>query len=446
MTQIISASYDPRVSGLPGNVGEIIQVAGGATAWVKSGTGVTDWDPFPGGAATTGLISGGTSGTSLAAAIAVANAAGGGYTIQLGKGTYRLTAQQVISALGITIVGNGPGSTFLEIDDAGGMAGADAFLVDSVLWFEIKGLTFTATTARTAGAMVKVLGANNITATPAQRTNQYTIEDVDAEDQFNGLVLNDGPGSAGAWGGFVNRCEWLRFSAGGTYVDVNSPSGGQHYISNLKIYGSNTLANAQRALAGIRYRGGADLEMSNVNEVYLRSGFLWDPPNGQAANVVTAMGCLWDNNTLASIKIAPAAGGTVLGGDFVDGWGYTPVANTQPCVQIDGGSRFKFIGGQYWGNYQAFRVSGPAKHVLVQGADCSGSVAGLYANLNATDFAFLNNIVGIQGATPTVGIQIDAGCDHYTVTGNNVREATTPITNTPGTSAGRRIVQDNIVA
>jgi hypothetical protein len=58
MTQIISASYDPSVSGLPGNVGEIIQVAGGATAWVKFDTGVTDWRAFPegGGAVADGSI------------------------------------------------------------------------------------------------------------------------------------------------------------------------------------------------------------------------------------------------------------------------------------------------------------------------------------------------------------------------------------------------------
>ncbi len=47
-TQTISASYDPSVSGLPGPVGEVVEVAGGATAWVKYGTGVTQWQAFPG--------------------------------------------------------------------------------------------------------------------------------------------------------------------------------------------------------------------------------------------------------------------------------------------------------------------------------------------------------------------------------------------------------------
>jgi hypothetical protein len=46
--QIISANYDPSVSGLPGNVGDTAGVAGGASAWVKFGTAVTDWRAFPG--------------------------------------------------------------------------------------------------------------------------------------------------------------------------------------------------------------------------------------------------------------------------------------------------------------------------------------------------------------------------------------------------------------
>lgn len=49
--QTISASYDPSVSGLPGNVGEIVLVAGGASAWEKFGAAVTDWRPYPAPAA-----------------------------------------------------------------------------------------------------------------------------------------------------------------------------------------------------------------------------------------------------------------------------------------------------------------------------------------------------------------------------------------------------------
>jgi len=45
--QVISASYNPSVSGLPGTVGDVVAVAGGASSWVKFGTGVTDWQAFP---------------------------------------------------------------------------------------------------------------------------------------------------------------------------------------------------------------------------------------------------------------------------------------------------------------------------------------------------------------------------------------------------------------
>lgn len=50
--QVIPASYDPSVSGLPGNVGDIVGVAGGAAAWVKFDSGITDWRAFPGEEAT----------------------------------------------------------------------------------------------------------------------------------------------------------------------------------------------------------------------------------------------------------------------------------------------------------------------------------------------------------------------------------------------------------
>lgn len=56
--QTISANYDPSASGLPGSVGDVVAVAGGATAWVKYGSGVTEWRAFPGTASTgTGAIS-----------------------------------------------------------------------------------------------------------------------------------------------------------------------------------------------------------------------------------------------------------------------------------------------------------------------------------------------------------------------------------------------------
>lgn len=410
---------------------------------------VNYWPPQASGAAT-GHVLAGSSFTSLQAAITAANAAGGKTTIELDAATYHVTAQMVITADGITLVGQGPGVTFLELDDSG-LSGADAIRLQSALNFRCLGMTITATTARTAGAFLAVEGVNNITHTPAQRVRQYTIEDVDAEDLFGFIRTADGVGGhagEGAWGGYVNRCSLLRFSAGGIYIDINSPSGGQQYIANVQMYGSNSLADGARAAAGVRYRSGADLEMVNVNEVYLQSGLLIDPPTA-AANVCIATACLWDNNTRASIKISPSGSGSVLGVEINGGWGYTPPANSLPCVQIDGGKNITILGGKYWSNYQAFRLSGSTlQDVSVIGADASGSVAGFYATSNASNFSFLNNICRpiSGGATPTVGIQIDAGSDHYNVTGNRLNGCTTALTNTPGTAANQRIVQDNVTA
>lgn len=71
-SQVISASYDPSVSGLPGPVGEVVEVAGGATAWVKYGTGVTQWQAFPGSGSGGGIADGGVS-APLSGAGSVAN-------------------------------------------------------------------------------------------------------------------------------------------------------------------------------------------------------------------------------------------------------------------------------------------------------------------------------------------------------------------------------------
>lgn len=404
------------------------------------------WAAYSGGGGG-GVISGGTTGASLAAAVVAANAAGGGITITLGKGTYSLTAQLLITADGISIIGNGPGSTFLQIDDAGGMAGADAIKLASVLQFAIKGCTISSTAARTSGNAILVLGRNNITAQPAQQTRQYTIEDVDMQDQFNGVAFNDGPASQGCWGGYVNRGTWIRFSAGGTALDVNAPLGGQHYISNMKLYNGSTIIDANRAKAGVRYRGGADIEMVNINTIYFQNGLRIDPPNGQSANVVTATACLWDNNSQASVLVAPQAGGTVLGVELNGGWANTPPSFALPTIQIDGGEHIKVLMMNLWTTYQGVRISGPAKLVSCIGTDASGaSNKAFYATNNASDFTIANCRAGtVFGVGTSTGITIDAGCDHFNVQGNNTREASVPVFNSAGTLAGQRIFQDNII-
>jgi len=48
-------TFDPSIQGLSAAVGDVVQHSGGDLAWVKTGTGATDWSPFP------GTSSGGTS-------------------------------------------------------------------------------------------------------------------------------------------------------------------------------------------------------------------------------------------------------------------------------------------------------------------------------------------------------------------------------------------------
>lgn len=396
-----------------------------------------------GGGATPYSPSGGDDAAGLAALVT-----SGARSISLLPGVFKWQSQLSVNFDGVHLEGAGQGTTTIEIDDAT-LVGGDAIKLNSVLDFSLRGVTMTAKAARSAGAYIKVLGKNHITATPDEPTQQYVIEDVNMDSFFDGISFNDGPSSQGAWGGHINRMQMRKASAGGTFIDVNSPSGGQHYISNIKMYGADTFINANRPLAGLRYRGGADIELYNITAVYLRSGLLVDPPNGQAANVIVATACDWDNMTLAAVKVTPAVGGTVLGIELNGGWGYSPPANTVPCVQIDGGCQIQVRGGQYMSNWQAVRIFGPAKNVTVQGLDTSNATScAIYVSSNATDFSVLGNRCGIipgTGVTPPLGMQIDAGCDHYNVTGNTFRECTTKITNTPGLAANQRIVQDNVI-
>lgn len=386
-----------------------------------------------------GIIDAGTSGSTLASAVAEANARGGGFSIVMGKGTYRLTSQLAVTTNGNQLVGNGPGATFLEIDDAGGMSGTDAILVNSVLQFSLKGMSVTATTARTAGSFLKIKGKNTITATPAQRTHQYTIEDVDAESQFNGVVINNGDNGDGAWGGFITRCEWMRFSSGGTYLDVNSTAGGQHYVCDLKIYGSDSASG--RALAGVRYRGGADLELVNVNVVYLATGLLIDPPSGQTANVLYATSCLWDNCSTNNVAITPAAGSYCNIINLVNNWygAATAIDNmtiSGPAAQV------YVIGGTVIGGSNGIKATGAGGavdiHVTGKTMFSGQSTNGFYATGSLQNFSVEGNFgptanlaSGISVAAPAKGIQIDAGCDWYELY-SNIHRCATPITDSGG--------------
>lgn len=75
-----------------------------------------------------------------------------------------------------------------------------------------------------------------------------------------------------------------------------------------------------------------------------------------------------------------------------------------------------------------------------------GNAAAILATNAVNDFSIRNNTAVLEyGVTPTHGVQIAANCDHYVVTGNNLRRATTPLDITPADSADRRIVANNVI-
>lgn len=388
--------------------------------------------PANGWPATFGTINGGTSGASLAAAVAQANAQGGGI-IQLGKGTYNITSPLSLNANGTCIIGNGEGLTFVQLDDAGGLAGGDGITVNSVTDCYLQGFTVSSTAARTAGTGIKVVGANNITAQPAQPTNQATIS-VNMQDLFIGIQTVDGPANAGAWGTRINGAQIIRTSAGGVGVKLNSNHGGQSYIRDLKLYNGNTIIDANRALAGIQYSAGADLEIHNVNTIYFQHGLLINPATGNVANVCITSDCEWDNNSQESILITTALGGGITGFQMVGGWCNTINDGVHATISLVGGNSMKFHGIDSWDGFVGFLL-GAANNVIINGCELSGNTQGVFMQAGASHIKILNNNVNPKdGNNPTNGINIQGGAN-YIVTGNDCLGCTTPYTNVPGVSA-----------
>lgn len=383
-----------------------------------------------------GYPSGGDDVPELSAAITSMGSIGGG-TIMLRNASYKFKSTLPINYDNIGIRGHGTG-TIINIDDSGGAVG-DGISVNSTLNFSLKDVLITSTTARSAGAAIKVKGANNITAAPAQRTRQWTITDVNFENQFNGIVINDGPTALGAWGGYMDRVEMMAFAAGGVGIDINTPAGGQQYINNVKIYGASTGASATRALAGVRIRGCNDVELHNVNVIYTQYGLRIDPPSGQNANVVLAAECLWDSTSVLPCSIEPASGGTANLVRLVENWfGVATAVASVDCIHIAGASKSIFINGGY--------IIGPAVGVKADGTGgatdihvtgrpiFTGGTKGFWATGSLQDFS-CNGEMGPQtvlGAlAPAVGIQVDAGCDYYELY-CNIHRCSTPITDNGG--------------
>lgn len=389
-----------------------------------------------------GVVSAGADGVSLAAAITFANQTNCACKIVMGQGYYYLTSQQLLSANGIWLAGNGADSTRIVINDAGGMAGADAVVVNSALGVKITGLTFMAVAPRTAGSYVTVKGKNNITANPAQPTNQLTMDDVNMQGGFWGLRTVDGPTGAGAWGTRVNGGTWINFSAGGVGARLESTHGGQTFLNDIKMYNGTGIADASRAFAGVEYRGGNDLEINNINTIYFQHGIVIDPPTGNVANVTIMRACEFDGNTQESVLVTQVNGGSITGVQMLGGWVNSTNDAVHATISLVNGISMQFIGVMNWNGYVGFLFKF-ATNVVVDACDMSGNVYGAFMQAGNSHIKIVNSFVNPKdGNTPTFGIDITGG-DNYIITGNDTLGAGTGINNAPGTSA-TRVVANNI--
>jgi len=251
--------------------------------------------------------------------IRAANQAGG--VAWLGNGTFRI--KSTISPQTNTAI-IGQGATIL-IDDSGGNIG-DAFLLDAVRNVKLSGFTIDAVSPRSAGAHVRVKGGD-----PSFKLGSFAISraqhviDVDCNNFFDGVVVEDKSATNGAWGvsigGTADRFNFFTNGATGRFpVDINTPHGASILLNYLWPVGNATPANGP---AGIRIRGSGDTTLIGVRTWGTQQGLIVDPQVNGAESVmaIDASGCYFDFANAECFRFNPIAGLTIpIVANFVKTW------------------------------------------------------------------------------------------------------------------------------
>jgi hypothetical protein len=393
--------------------------------------------------------------------------ASAGRRVLLGGGTSGLRASILAAQNSLNIEGAvGRGANILSIDDSLGNIG-DGARWTNVGEGSISNLTITALSTRSAGAGIRVRGGNpsdplDGVGYPSMVNAGMLIQDVDMANQFDGIVIDsDTSANYYGWRTYVRGGRFKDFAAGGTGITVDvveagvSPGlGASQFVENWWF--SQAPANT---LAGIRLRGTGDCTLTN-NEVYgAQYALLMDPPANGFLTSVTVNGGFYDRSDLACLRIAPDASVGKFGAITFNGTWFAG-CTAGDVAQIVGvaAKNIKFMGCTFDSAEAAGKwcaVVDAASNVDFIGCTfAGGNAGGLKFTGNASNFKVIGCTFSGAGigtgpiTTMPIGIQVDAGCDHYTIAGNDLSDGavSTKITNTPGTSASRRIVQDNVTA
>ncbi len=386
------------------------------------------------GADPTGLSE---SGHAIAMAIADASAAGGG-KVRLDPGIYRCEPGLVnLNTPGITLGGTGRESTVIKPDDTIGNAGQPIITV-SANDCRVADLTIRSTAQRTAGDSLLVLGGSNnsITASPTQRTINVIVENVDIENAFVGLHLDDTTAGTQLWGVLASNIRVLNTAAGGTGIWINTPNGGQHYMHDIYVYGAN-VSGASRALYGLRIQGANDIEIGYISTVYTQIGLQVDPPNGNNCNVIQIPFGDFDSTSTQPVVIAPQAGAHVRG-MVLGGWASMGAYGSgNYTISVSGDVHNLTLLDGMWivsGN-NGIKVDGSSGAGDIRiGEVRIGAMTGtdFLATGGLQHFSFRGNVENWFGyGSGAIGIQVDSGCDHYRID-SDVSQATTPIVDNGG--------------
>lgn len=370
-----------------------------------------------------------------------------GAEIQLRPGIVKVSPDvlTVASRKGITLRGSGRHATTLML----GTASGHGIAFDHCYSQRVTDMTIASTSKRAGGTSLRVIGGHPDYAIDQATYTNAIFERVDFINQFTGFeIFDDDAGSpGGAWGVTFKDCFYYDGADDADPFLINSPRGGIHIIKNVFVGPSSVPDSTHRPATGLRIRASNDFTIDRFSQILCKDGLKIDAAAGKIVRAGKFFGCYFDSNNTYGVRI-DASAGTVDQLQFTDLWS----ASNQHNVSLTGThDLIKFVGGQFfralsgWGAL----IDGGTRTEL-HGVDFGGvGLGGIWVTGSSADFSVKECLVGpaydFTGDQP-IGIQIDAGCDHYTVTGNNFRRCTTPITNTPGTSAGRRIVQDNVIA
>lgn len=333
----------------------------------------------------------------------------------------------------VEIIGCGPGLTSFQC--TGGLL-SSGNLLSPKRNFHMFDMTLTASTTKSAGSFVRIVGDMLIGDVPSTEFQSYEFVNVNMTNGFDGVTLVDAAGPLGVcgffWDGFYNHTRG--FAAGGAPFVINTPNGVVNKIQNVIHSETAGVAAASRPRATVHMTGAADFRLTGVENVYTVRGLHIDPPASGRVATVFMNECIWGQNTSEAVRIAPNATADChsleFTGGYVDTGGMTIVGAAAKAIVVNG---VTFLGNT---PNDALRLDATVGSVTATGINFAGANAKCFHALNsARNFKLDGHFSNLFGVN-TVGIHIEAGCDKYQVFTVGSEYCTTALTEpTPGANS-----------